>query len=239
LVSYHNPLFNQSHFDSWNSEPSVEEIEDEFEINTDQVDWKRIRTDERYQFAMLSRFPELCIHFSLLGKNYRTVIHQNFEFIGKIRNPTLEMYRYAIASTPAAWTEIHVRLPDDLYIKTLKIDSNYFKYFNNPSHAVCKYAVTLDPKNIKYVSKQTYELQLRCIRKSPIAIRHCINPTKKIKWMAIHGNPNTIQYIKNRSQTMVLTAIQLDLYRNPNSTLVNRVPDKFTQAKMYVKLLNA
>ncbi len=98
--------------------------------------------------------------------------------------------------------------------------------------------MTLDPKNIKYVPKQTYELQLRCIRKSPIAIRHCINPPKKIKWMAIHGNPNTIQYIKNRSQAMVLTAIQLDLQRNPNSTLIERVPDKFSRAKSYVKLLN-
>jgi len=233
-------LFTQADFESWNSGATNEPIETKPHqevYNVSQIDWKRLRSDKDYQYVILKHMPDLCRRVNIIGGNYRSLLHDDFTRIRDIQNPTTEMYQYALGASPAAMDYINVELPYTIYKQYLKDNPKQFNLIKNPSHAVCKYAITVDPYNIRYIANQTYELQLRAIRIKPMAIRHCERPTKRLKWIAIHKNPWTIQYIENRSQTMVLVAIQLAIQHNAKSLLIDRVPDKFTVAKDYMKLM--
>lgn len=239
--SMFDSLFDQDYFDSWNfgEKNTPDSTPDKLNkpVDVNKIDWQRLRKDEEYQYAMLIHMPELCKKVDIIGDNFRMLLHKDFTKIADIRNPTLEMYRYALAATPAAMNCINVELPLNMYRDFLKQNPKLFNRIKNPSHAVCKYAVTVDPNNIQYVKKQTYELQMRAVRIKAMSIRYCIKPHKKIKWIAIHKNPWSIQFIENRSQSMVLTAIQLAIQHNPESKLIECIPDKFNRAHDYVKLI--
>lgn len=231
-------LFNQADFDSWNTGGTGTVIKEEPPpVDVNQIDWKRLRTDEEYQYAILIHMPGLCRRVDIIGGNYRPLLHSDFTRIKDIRNPTVDMYKYALGASPAAMEYIDDVLPLWLYKQFLNDNPRLFNRIKNPSHAVCKYAVTVDPNNIRFITKQTYELQIRAVRKKAMSIKHCIRPPKKIKWIAIHKNPWSIQFIENRSETMVLVAVQLALQHNPESKLIERIPDKFVRAKDYVKLM--
>jgi len=205
------------------------------------IDWKRANVDKRYQLEILSdslsrfKLMTICLKLNMLGDNYQLILNYDVSLIKYIKNVSFEMVKYAFVFKPDVLN--YVTLTDDQYIKLLRKNPQTFFRIKNPSHRVCKFAVSLDGLNIQYIQKQTHELQLRAIRQNVDAIEFCIKPNRKLKWIAITKNPKLITVIDHRSQTMVLSAVQDYNRKSPKSNFIDSIPDKFTVAKEYIKLL--
>lgn len=239
----YDPLFSQSDFDSWNSGGMHADSSRDIIIGQDQhidvrkIDWKRLRKDETYQLAILTHRSHLIKRIPILGKNWKPLIRDDYTRIGQIINVTPNMCDFALYISPNAMEHINIKLPFEIYKRFITKYPHHFVHIKDPCHALCKLAVTLAWENIEHIENQTHEIQLRAIRKNPMAIQHCINPHKKLKWMAIHKNPWSIKHIENRSETMVLVAVQLAIQTNPDSPLIDSIPKKFIRAHDYVKLI--
>jgi len=211
------------------------------------IDWKRANVDQKYQFKILSdlllssgfnassKLKSACFKLNILGNNYQLILNYNVSFIQFIKKISFDMVKYAFHMKPDVLE--YVTLTDDQYIELLRKNPQSFFRIKNPSHKVCKFAVSIDGMNIQYIQKQTHELQLRAIRQNVDAIEFCIKPNRKLKWIAITKNPKLITVIDHRSQTMVLAAVQDYNRKSPKSNFIDSIPDKFTVAKEYIKLL--
>ena len=204
------------------------------------IDWKLFRTNEWYQAGILSNHlnTHLIPRVNILGNNYKRILTNNFRNLKLIRNKTYDMCEFAVFHCSHEALEfVDGFVDDDFYIKALTLHPYALKWINNPSHKVCKYAVSINGDMIQFVQNQTYELQLRAIKQNINSIKYCINPCRKLKWLVINKRPDLIVHMVNRSQSMVLIAVQIDLQRNKYSNLISQIPLKFTRAHDYVKLL--
>jgi len=203
------------------------------------IDWKRFEKDQIYQATILIDNPSYCNRAKLLNNNAKFVLRRFPEYVLRMIDPSDETYFFACINKLELLSIIHKSFSDEFYIRIIKRNANAFKYIRNPSHKVCKFAVTIQPTLIRFIEKQTFELQMRAIKKNPFSIQYCRNPNRKLKWMAIHKNPLTIFHITNRSQTMVLVAVQLSRQRFKSTEIIDHLPDKFVLAHQYYKLLTS
>jgi hypothetical protein len=94
---------------------------------------------------------------------------------------------------------------------TYDVTEKLFKFINDPSEELQLSTVSTSGVNsIQYIENPTEKVQYLAVNGDPYTIKHIKNPTEKVKLRAIEQTPYVIEYIKNPSEEIQLKVINRD-----------------------------
>jgi len=198
--------------------------------------------------------------FEFFDSEDQSIDHEQFKKVTNINKDILIGFYNKYKKVIENAQDIN-KMSDDLQIKMIKSDSNYFKKIENPSEKVKLAAVNFlgflikdinDPSedvqitaveesgdNIKYLYEKGISpsegVQLVAVNNSPASIQFIKGPSEKVQLQAVHKNSRSIKYIKNPTEKVINKAVN----QNPNTIALIKNPSEELKMMAVNKLGNA
>jgi len=127
-----------------------------------------------------------------------------FDFIGK-KNP-----KYDLENILKSYgTGMYLSPSERNY--TYDVTEKLFKFIDDPSEELQLSTLSTSGLNsIQYIENPTEKVQYLAVNGNPYTIKHIKNPTEKVQLRAIEQTPYAIEYIKNTSEEIQLKVINRD-----------------------------
>lgn len=91
-----------------------------------------------------------------------------------------------------------------------RVYARFFSYQQNPTPALIKSAVRINPAIARYVDNLDPKIQMELVKKDPTYIEYINNPVKEAQMEAISSDPWLVQEIKNLDPAVALQAVKYE-----------------------------